>query len=44
MANVKEHKESTETLKGTFFATVVFVGGSIVFWTTLLLVLYLLRY
>ncbi|WP_157827290.1 hypothetical protein [Macrococcoides caseolyticum] len=44
MANVKEHKENTETLKGTFFASVVFVGGSIIFWTGLLLVLYLLRY
>ena len=32
------------TLKGTLFSTLFFVGGSIVLWTGVLLVLFLMRF
>ncbi len=32
------------TLKGTLFSTLFFVGGSIVLWTGVLLILFLMRF
>lgn len=36
--------DDKESLKGTLFATIVFVGGAIVLWTLVLLILFIMRF
>lgn len=36
--------DDKESLKGTLFATIVFVGGAIVLWTLVLLLLFIMRF
>lgn len=36
-------RDETLSLRGTLFSTIVFVGGGIVLWTGLLMVLFLMR-
>ena len=36
--------DNKESLKGTLFATIVFVGGAIVLWTLVLLILFIIRF
>lgn len=36
--------DNKESLKGTLFATIVFVGGAIVLWTLVLLILFIMRF
>lgn len=36
--------DETQSLKGTLFATIVFVGGAIVLWTLVLLILFIMRF
>ncbi|WP_411843641.1 hypothetical protein [Salinicoccus sp. HZC-1] len=37
-------KDELMSLKGTFFSTVIFVGGAIVLWTGVLITLFLMRF
>lgn len=41
--NVTEQAENINSLKGTLFSTLVFVGGGIVIFIVLLLALYMIR-
>lgn len=36
--------DETQSLKGTLFATIVIVGGAIVLWTLVLLILFIMRF
>ncbi|SDK73141.1 hypothetical protein SAMN05216187_11520 [Jeotgalicoccus aerolatus] len=36
--------DDTDSLKGTLFSTIVFVGGAIVLWTLVLLILFIMRF
>ena len=40
---VEEDTEEVNSLKGTLFSTIVFVGGGIVFFIVLLFVFYMIR-
>lgn len=37
-------QDETQSLKGTLFATIVIVGGAIVLWTLVLLILFIMRF
>ncbi|MCD2138694.1 hypothetical protein [Salinicoccus halitifaciens] len=41
---VERSTEEQLSLKGTLFSTIFFVGGSIVLWTGVLLVLFIMRF
>ncbi len=41
---VERSTEEELSLKGTLFSTLFFVGGSIVLWTGVLLVLFMMRF
>lgn len=41
---VERSTEEELSLKGTLFSTLFFVGGSIVLWTGILLILFIMRF
>lgn len=36
--------DDRDSLKGTLFSTIVFVGGAIILWTLVLLILFIMRF
>lgn len=40
----REVHDDSQSLKGTLFATIVFVGGAIILWTLVLLIIFIMRY
>lgn len=40
----REVYDDSQSLRGTLFATIVIVGGAIVLWTLVLLIIFIMRY
>ena len=43
LPNDKEQKQEEHSLKGALFSSILFVGGTIVLFTALLMILYIVR-